>query len=326
VYYGLAIVLCLAVLFIVLAGASLFCAAGLWMGIRLLKSLAPRTRANLLFGFRVLPLFLALLITVGFVLPAFLRFEPRSSGEMIGLRLLGLAGLGGVLLAAIAIRTLKVVRATIYAQRQWLRNSTPVKAEQVQPPVYCIDAPAPLLAVTGIFQPRIFVARTVAENLSMNELSAAIAHEMAHVNALDNLKQLVLKISRPPRWLNIFRNSDTAWLTASEMAADEGAVAKGASSLELSSALVKVGRLSRQAGISSLIAASHLLPAAAESCIEMRVMHLQKLLENDELQNLKNSDSRLFWISSFAVAALAYVVCMNAILPWMHEALELLVR
>ena len=324
-YYDLAIVLCFAVLFIVLAGALLISAPGLWVSTRL-KSLAPMAKANLLFVLRVLPLFLALLTTVGFVLPSFVRFEPRSSGEMISLRLLVLAALGGASLAMISIRAVTVLRATLRAQRQWLRNSRLVKVAEIQAPVYCMEGPSPLLAVTGIFRPRIFVARRVAESLTTKELSAAIAHEMAHVSALDNLKQFILKISQPPHWLKIFRNGDAAWVNASEMAADEGALSAGASSLDLSSALVKVGRLSRQISVNNMIAASHLLPVAAESCIEMRVTRLQKLLENDEQPNAGPSHGKLFWISSFTLAAIAYVICMNAALPWMHEALEMLVR
>jgi Zn-dependent protease with chaperone function len=245
---------------------------------------------------------------------------------MISLHLLVLAALGVASLAMIAVRTITVLRATLRAQRQWLRNSWLVNIAGIQLPVYCMEGASPLLAVTGIFRPRIFVARRVAESLTAKELSAAIAHEMAHVSALDNLKQFILKVSQPPRWLRIFRNSDAAWVNASEMAADEGALAAGASSLDLSSALVKVGRLSRQVSTNNMIAASHLLPIAAESCIEMRVTRLQKLLENDEQPNVSPSHGKLFWIFSFTLAAVAYVICMNAVLPWMHEALEMLVR
>jgi Zn-dependent protease with chaperone function len=325
-FYELAVFLCLAVLFIVMAGTSLVSAAALWAATRSSRLLAPISRANLLFALRVLPLFLAVLFTVGFALPAFLRFEPRSSGEAMSWHLPVLAALGAVALSAIVVRALTVLRATSRAQRQWLANARLMKLEGVPLPIYCMDAPSPLLAVTGIFRPRIFVARAVAEVLSSKELSAAIAHEMAHVTALDNLKQFVLKISRPPRWLKIFSKSDAVWLNASEMAADEGALAKGASSLELSSALVKVGRMSRQVSVNSLVAASHLLPVTAESSLAMRVTHLQDLLENDRQPIARRSTGGAFWIGSFAAVALAYLVCMNAILPWMHEALEFLVR
>lgn len=325
-FYELAIFLCLAVLFIVMAGTSLVSAAALWAATRSSRLLAPISRANLLFTLRVLPLFLAVLFTLGFALPAFLRFEPRSSGEAMSWHLPVLAAFGAAALSVIAIRGFTVLRATFRAQRQWLANARPMKLEGVPLPVYSMDAPSPLLAVAGIFRPRIFVARAVAEVLSAKELSAAIAHEMAHVSALDNLKQFVLKITRPPRWLKIFSRSDAAWLNASEMAADEGALASGASSLELSSALVKVGRMSRQVSVNSLVAASHLLPATAESSLAMRVTHLQNLLETDAQPVLRRSTGAAFWIVSFAALALSYLVCMNAILPWMHEALEFLVR
>jgi Zn-dependent protease with chaperone function len=324
-YYGLASVLCFAVLFIVMACSSLFCAAGLWAAGRLFRALAPRPRANWLFALRVLPLFLALVLTIAFALPAFLRFEPHSTREMIGLRLLVLSGAGAAALIAIGLRALVIVRSTRRAQQLWRQNSQPYTASEVKADLYCTSGAAPLLAVTGIFRPRIFVARKVTEHLSRQELAAAIAHELAHVSALDNLKQLVLKITRPPQWFSLFRNSDAAWLNASEMAADEGAVAKGASSLELSSALVKVGRLSRQTGISSMVAASHLLPVAAESCIQMRVAHLQKLLETDQ-PIVSHQHANRFWILSVLALGIAYMISVNAILPWVHDALELLVR
>lgn len=325
-FYELGMFLCLAVLFIVMVCASLVSAAALWAATRSSKLLAPISRANLLFALRVLPLFIAALFTLGFALPAFLRFEPRSSGEPITWHLLVLAALGAVLLVAISVRALTVLRATSRAQCLWLSHAQPMQLHDVPLPVYCLNAPSPLLAVTGILRPRIFVARSVAEVLSAKELSAAIAHEMAHVNALDNLKQFVLKISRPPRWLNIFSKSDAAWLNASEMAADEGALAQGASSLELSSALVKVGRMSRQVSVNSLVAASHLLPATAESSLAIRVTHLQNLLESDARPVSRRSTGAAFWMVSFAAFALSYLVCMNAILPWMHEALEFLAR
>jgi Zn-dependent protease with chaperone function len=323
-FYGLAIVLCLAVLFIVLAVTSLVCAAGLRISRRLLESFSPDAKANWLFALRVLPLVLALLITIAFALPAFLRFEPHSTREMIGLRLLLLAGLGGAATASILLRALLVLWSTRRAEREWRRNSHPLTIGGLH--VHRIDSPGPLLAVTGIFRPRIFIARSVAEHLSHTELAAAIAHEMAHVSALDNLKQLILKITRLPRWLNLFHNSDAAWVNASEMAADEGALLNGACSLELSSALVKVGRLSHRLPFNSRIAASHLLPVAAESCIEMRVTHLRKLLESDSQPHAKPAHAKRFWAFSFLALSLAYLLCLNAVLPWVHDILELLVH
>src|SRR5205807_4824700 len=96
---------------------------------------------------------------------------------------------------------------------------------------------------------------------------------IAHVSSLDNLKQFLLRITRLPRW------TDAAWTNASEIAADESALARGASVLDLSSALVKVGRLSHGCPLREPVVASHLLPVTTGSSLEMRVTHLQRLLE-----------------------------------------------
>lgn len=327
-FYAIAAALCCAVLFIVLSGTSLVSAGMLWAGRRIPGKLSPRAGANLLFAFRCLPLFLTILITLGFALPSILEFEPRSSSEIMGLRLLVLAACGGLALVGFAIRSWRVIRATRQAQKLWRSHSTRVQPEGVRVPVYCADGAYPLLAVTGVFRPEIYVTNTVAQNLSANELSAAIAHELAHVRSRDNLKQMVLKITQPPQWLNPFRKSDAAWLKASEVAADEAALASGATALDLSSALVKVGQLSRLAPVSNTIAASYLLPETAESCIAVRVMHLEKLLSGERgLARLRHDHGNKTWtVLSLVLLVVSYGVCVHAVLPRMHEALELLVR
>lgn len=328
-FYILALALCLAVLFIVLACAAIFCAAGLWVTRRFLHRVAPRTGANLLFTMRVLPLFLAFVAALGFALPAFLRFEPHSTGELIGLRLLLLATLGALVSGLAAIRGWRILRATHRAQQRWRMRAERFSPEGFDVPVYRSEAECPLLAVTGVFRPRIFISRNVTENLSAGELSAAIAHEMAHVSALDNLKQLLLKMTQPPQWLRLFRGSDAAWLNASEMAADEGALAGGASALDLSSALVKLGRMSRKLPKTQMIAASHLLPVAAESSIALRIGHLEKLLGSEDRQRPTYSNrflKRYRLPVSVLLLAIAYGICLNTALPWMHETLEMLVR
>lgn len=180
-FYALAFVLCLAVLFIVLAGSSVFCAAGLYAGRRFLHLLPTSARANLLFLVRAIPYFLAGLVSLGFALPAFLRFEPRSSTEMVGPRLLILAGLGVLVIAAVAFRSFRTIGATRRAQKQWRSHSRRLQVPGIDVPVYCAAGSGPLLAVTGIFRPEIFVSQTVVDNLSSEELFAAIAHEVAHV-------------------------------------------------------------------------------------------------------------------------------------------------
>jgi Zn-dependent protease with chaperone function len=326
VFYLLAIVLCLAVLSIVLAGSSLLCAFILSAGKRWLHLLPARACAAWVFGLRTLPFFLAALITLGFALPAFFRFEPRSSNESIGPRLLGLASLGALVIAVVAVRSWRIIRASHRAQKEWRACSRPVQIGRVLVPVYCGE-PSPLLAVTGLLQPQIFVSEKVMTKLSPGELAAAIAHEVAHVNALDNLKHLILKITRGPEWLKLGSTWDGMWLAASEAAADEGALAGGASALDLSSALVKVAAFSREFVASDRIAASHFLPLTTRSSLEARVNHLCYLLENEKPLATTETGGRKWWpVLCFLMLIGSYAASVNAILPWTYEILELLVR
>ncbi len=327
-FYILCIALCLAVMFIVLAGMSLLCLWS-WRFLQILvRSSAPATVANLFFTIRVLPLFFACLVTFGFALPALLKFEPRATSEMMSLRLVMLAALGVLALMAMGIRAVKIVRATMLVQEQWRRCSKKLHLDGIDAPVYCLDGPRSVLAVLGVFQPEIFVARQVAQALSPDELSAAIAHERAHVSSFDNLKQLFLKVVRPPRWLNILRMPETDWTNASEIAADEAALAAGVSALDLSGALVKVARLSsHQAVVGDAIAASHLLPVASGSAVKARMSHLQELLEGENSSchaGKRNGKHGMLFL--LILPAIAYAICVNGVLPWVHEALESLVR
>jgi hypothetical protein len=325
-FYSLTVALCLAALFIVLAGSSFLCALVLWAGRGWLPFVSSRTRASIFFTLRSLPFFLSGLITLGLVLPAFLRYEPRSSNEAMGLRLLLLATLGTLVIAAVAVRSWRIVRATHRAQKEWGARARPLHVAGVDVPVYCGDLSA-LVAVTGLFRPKIFVSTKVVERLSHDELLAAIAHEVAHVGALDNLKQMILKITGAPKWLKLVSSSDAMWLNASEMAADEGALAGGASALDLSSALVKVAAVSRRLPALDRIAASHFLPVAGPSCLATRVSHLSKLLEGEGYSPRVVTRTQKY-LPGFALLMIivSYAACVSAVLPWIHEVLELLVK
>ena len=93
-FYALAVSVSLAVWFLAMAGASLL---ELPFGRMLRSRIAlasgrmerfPGATADMLFAIRALPLFLALVFTVGFALPAFLRLEPHGSDETVSVKLL----------------------------------------------------------------------------------------------------------------------------------------------------------------------------------------------------------------------------------------------
>jgi Zn-dependent protease with chaperone function len=176
------------------------------------------------------------------------------------------------------------------------------------------------------------VAKEVAVTLSPEELSAALAHELAHVRFCDNLKQLLLKITRPPNWMG-GTAVDSAWTGISEVAADEAALAAGASPLDLASALVKIVTLKRHGGGPNkdenehALAASHLVPNVDCSSLAMRIERLQRVLAGASVESgIKSARNRWRIAGGMALALALYLTVFSMLLPTIHEALEFLVR
>jgi hypothetical protein len=325
-FYLLCICLVLAVMFAVFALATLACAPLLRMLAGRAHRLRPATVARLLFISRALPLVLGLAASLGLALPAFLEFEPYSTREMPGPVLWLLAGLGLLMVLAIAWRSWRILHLTMRLQRSWLKNATPLAVDLGGIPVFCVRDSVSLVAVAGIFVPRIFVSRDVVDALNQAELKAALSHELAHIDTGDNLRQFVLKVTRLP----VFRASrsriDSLWASMSELAADERALARGASPLDLSSAVVKVGWLTFQRR-PALLAASHLVDGCASATLA-RAGRLRDLLErgiSPEQTPLLGHKSYLY-LGSIAFVLSMYLFAVMTILPTVHEVLEFIVR
>src|SRR5262252_4111193 len=257
-FYLLCLCVVLAVMFLVFAATTLASIPVL----RLVAGIATRVRAataaNLLFTVRALPLLVSLIASLGLALPAFLEFEPHSTRENPGPALLLLGASGLLITLAVLLRFARIVQLTLALERKWLADASALRASFNGIPVFRVNHSRSLVAVVGVFKPRIFVSRDVADLLSEEELEAALSHELAHVRASDNLRNFVLKLTRGPKAFRLPSHIDSLWASTSELAADERAIAQGASAMDLSSALVKVGRLSLDRR-PSLLAASHLV-------------------------------------------------------------------
>ena len=323
-FYALCTAVCLAVLFITITGTLLLSSGGAWLLRRHARQIVPAVLSNLLFAVRLLPLILALFFVIGFALPSFLRFEPRATTEGVGWRLTLLSILGIVVLGRIGIRWYRIHRATALVRKEWLRGAQKLSVRFGSAPVYSVERAKGVIAVLGTFHPRVFVARSVISALTPAELAAVLAHEAGHVRAFDNLKQLLMKITQPPRWLRSLKSMDAAWTNASELAADEAALAQGVAVEDLASALVKVLRMG-QTGPALEIAASHLVPNASCSAVGERVLRLQHLL-NGEVRPASQFKGKRSALIFAVLAAVLYVAAINSLLPFVHEALEWLVR
>lgn len=326
-FYAICFCLLFGVLFLVLSLSLLASIPAL----RLVRAIAGRTgadgTANLLFALRVMPFLLGGTVSIGLALPAFLEFEPSSTHEIPGAPLFVLAVLGAATLAMIVWRSVRVFLTTQRLQRHWLKDAVrfPVNVSGV--PVFRVEQLGSLLAVTGILRPRIFVSGDVADALTASELGAALSHEVAHVSAGDNLKQFCLKVTNPPRWLPFLKQIDSLWSNASELAADEHSVSHGASPLDLSSALVKVGRLSIRGARPGLLAASHLVDGCTSATLA-RAARLREWLERGTApaQAASRDKNRRMWLYCAGTLLVLYVAMLGTILPQLHEVLEFLVR
>jgi beta-lactamase regulating signal transducer with metallopeptidase domain len=326
-FYVLAASLCLAIFLLVMAGALLLCHAGLRMARPRMGSWAPRNAANLLFSVHMLPFVLGSVAALGVALPAFLKFEPRATSELLSAKLVFLAAAGALVVMVMVIRAIRAWLGTARIVAEWRSFSTKLHVPGVSIPVHRIEHDSSFMVVAGLLRPRIFVGRPIVQALAPEELAAALAHENAHARSFDNLKQLWLKITRLPKFLANFAMGQSAWASLSEMAADEDALAEGASPLDLSSALIKVARLERSQPNGDLLVACHFMPDGPASALELRAARLeQRLAKGTSAVTPKRLDWR--WITAIAVvtAGLLYATCLGTLLPWMHEALETLVR
>lgn len=269
-------------------------------------------------GCRLFPLFAALCVTFALALPAFLDLEPHARVEGLTTRLVLLAAFGAGLLAWLATRAAIIAAATLRAVAETRRSAVVLEMSGSEIPVLVRESEATFAAAVGIVAPQVVLSRQMLNELSPEELRAAVAHEFAHMRAFDNLKQFLLKVTQPPRWLQL-READACWREATELAADAAAVRSGASALELSSALLKVARCGGTQRASLAVSSFLALPASAGS-LEARVRNLEQLMETPQ-SSVRVPSLRWFYLS---LAATAYFVALPALLPAAHEVLEVL--
>jgi Zn-dependent protease with chaperone function len=174
-----------------------------------------------------------------------------------------------------------------------------------------------MMALSGIFRPRLLVTRGVVEVLTDEELHAGIAHEIGHFHARDNLKRLAMRAV--PDVLVSTRTAaaiEARWASAAEHDADRAGAADNPTRCALASALVKVAKLTP---VSTPIAepTSTLVDGGD---IASRV---QRLLDDGAPAASAGHLRRL----SMAVAIVGTLVVSYSTLLWLvHEATELIVN
>jgi hypothetical protein len=282
-YYLLGICLGLAALLAINVLATMM-AATLWRFIKRYARLwSALTRAKFLLVLRVWPPICSLLTVTMLLLPAYIIYEPRQSGEAISakLALLTLISVFGIALAA--WRGAASWAATRRLVSVWMMDAEALSLEGVLVPAYRIKHQFPVIAVVGALRPKLFIASQLFETLSPEEIAAAVRHEIGHLFACDNLKRPVMRACCDVLALvPCGRSLDSAWKEAAEAAADEFTAradrAQGA--LALASAIIKIARQIPQ-GTSPALPAGAFLIAEAGDDIARRIRQLVRLAEVD---------------------------------------------
>jgi Zn-dependent protease with chaperone function len=207
------------------------------------SDLPPNVRARRLLQLRFVPSAGAAMITLGIITPAFAIHEPAGQDEAMGpalalLSLITLCQLGASLFVAARSAYL-----TQRLERNWLRSASRLEAGDM--PAFVIDSPSPIVALVGVFSPKLLAARTIVDACSPAELASIIGHEQGHLQAGDNFKRwLMAALPDTLRWTPIHKEIVSAWHLAAEDAADDTATAGDATArAELAALLLKVIRL-----------------------------------------------------------------------------------
>jgi Zn-dependent protease with chaperone function len=217
-------------------------------------ALRPSKAPAALLTLKLAPGVIALFFILVFFLPAQWRFEPAGAEESAGYTLVAFGLLGTLTLALTTRRAARDWRMTRRLQRQWLtRAGSPLRPAPGDLPIYCLPDAAPIVSMTGLRRPRVFVSRSVREMLTDDELDASLAHERAHHQTRDNLKRVLVACS--PDLLGLWpggRALERRWREAIEFAADARAVSgSDRRGVLLASALLKVARMTPAADVAA---------------------------------------------------------------------------
>jgi beta-lactamase regulating signal transducer with metallopeptidase domain len=258
---------------LLLSSATFFIVQFLWSAIvatvapaavRRARTMSPSPAARFLLTLRLLPAAFSVFAVGALCVPSYLRFEPRVTGEEVGIACLAASIFGGLICAlGICRAVVAQIRSLIY-QRNGLKSN--VEGETV----WIIPESAGL-ALAGILRPRLLISERALIDLSAGELVLALRHEHAHSTSRDNLKRLLILLA--PGMFPSLKILEQAWARCAEWAADDRAAEGDPDrSIALAAALVRVARLQSPIPmpllVTSLIEADEDLSARVERLLQ----------------------------------------------------------
>jgi len=219
------------------AATNLVASALAWAAGAFLRRREAAGSAAVLLCVRLFPPAASLLITILVFVPVHLATETRGLDESFGW-VLDLAAAAGAFLIVRALWRACALALADRRLRSAERPSTVVPGTTESPEMIG-------LALAGLVRTRIVLDARVAAALTRSELDVAIAHEVAHRRAADNLKRCAFYCA--PDFFGMSRMAgqiERAWHAAAESLADARAAQEDdRRAVDLASALVKVARL-----------------------------------------------------------------------------------
>jgi beta-lactamase regulating signal transducer with metallopeptidase domain len=282
------------------------------------KQLSIPRASRLLFALRMFPFLMAALITAAFTVPSFLLLEPRAIDEPVGALSLTLAAAALILALAGISNAIRALRKASRAVASWTSGALPA-ASIGSVPLLTISPSSPAMIATGILRPRILLSAAAKVQLTAAELHATLNHELAHVHRSDNLKKLLMRFVAFPG----MRHLESAWLEATEMAADDAAVATACDPLDLAAALIKLSRIPEATATELTTAFVH----GPASALQARVERL--LAWSEARPKMAERHSRrepAFAIAAAFLAIAVLALTYSQLLVHLHTATEWLVR
>jgi beta-lactamase regulating signal transducer with metallopeptidase domain len=259
--------------------------------------------------------------------PSYLSFEPSATREEVGFACIGAAILTAILLVVSFARGIRAVISTTTYARKCLKSGTQMQTSSVSSPIIMIEDAAPVIATVGVLRPRFVISRGVLNTLSPEELDCAIRHELAHRTSADNFKRLLLLLAPDvlPFLSRAFSAMDRSWITFSEWAADDSAVANDLQrSLSLAGALVHVAQMGAAPRLSPLCTA---LVSNDSACMNQDLSaRVDRLLHTPRLRHESPRRLRaIVAVTSIVAACAVFVVLLRPdSLHSVHELLEFL--
>jgi hypothetical protein len=294
-----------------------------WLAPRLLRVAerrAPSSAARLLLAARLFPSVASILVVAGVCVPSYLWLEPEAAVEHVGLACLAAALLSAAIWGVSAGRVLRAIVLSVRYMRHCrkLGRETRLAGEKTR----VIDGAGGLFALAGILRPHLLISREVLQNLSAEELEAALRHERAHSSSRDNLKRLLLLLAPdvlPGRQLGL-QSLERGWAKYTEWAADDRAVGGDPDrSLSLAAALVQVAKLGM------ITEASPLMTSLVADGLDLEA-RVNRLLGAAQSEEITRQGTPAFIAASLLVAGLLVASMGPGTLQAAHRLLEHLIR